>query len=488
MTLLDAGVAIDALVAEVGEQLDRWHVPGLQLAVVRHGDVLFAGGLGVRGVDDPAPVTASTLFDHGSCGKAFTGLLAALLAEEGALDLDAPVRRYVPELRLTDAFVADRVTMRDLLSHRSGLARHDLAWILNPSLSREELVRRLEHLPLRGDLRAQWEYSNFGFALAGLAIGRATGSTWEDQIRLRVLEPLGMTRTTTSVERALADPDHATPHVLRTDDRSAATPWRVLNGTAPAGGLLTCAHDAVRWLLLHTGEDLLSSTAAALTRQAQMVLPPDTMPHAELESLGYGLGWVVGRFRGRRMAWHSGGVDGFLTQTLLLPDQRIGVTTSANQHLSGLPLAAVLHIVDRLLGERGEPSWFDRLDPYYAAVSGDGDGAAASTPAQRAAEVGEPTRGPVHILSRYAGTYRDPGYGDITVAVRRDELSVRVGEMPMTATHRNLDTWDLRYDVLDVDFPLTFLTDADGQVAEALVALEDATGPTRFRRVAQDRA
>src|SRR2546430_806653 len=119
MTVTAPASAIDALIAEVAEELPRWQVPGLQVAVVREGEVLFADGVGVLGVDDPTPVGPQTLFHHGSCGKAYTALLAALLAEEKVLDLDAPVRRYVPELRLADEFVAGRITTRDLLSHRS---------------------------------------------------------------------------------------------------------------------------------------------------------------------------------------------------------------------------------------------------------------------------------------------------------------------------------------------------------------------------------
>ena len=176
MTVLTASSSIDEAVATATAELARWQVPGLELAVVHGNDVLFAGGLGIRGVEEPEPVAASTLFHHGSCGKAYTGLLAALLAEDGLLDLDAPVRRYIPELRLVDEVVAARVTTRDLLGHRSGLGRHDLAWIMNPGWTVTDVLDRLQHVSMVGDLRAQWSYSNFGYALTGLAVSRATGS------------------------------------------------------------------------------------------------------------------------------------------------------------------------------------------------------------------------------------------------------------------------------------------------------------------------
>ncbi|MCA1713034.1 MAG: beta-lactamase family protein, partial [Actinobacteria bacterium] len=161
-------------------ELGRWQVPGLSLALVADGEVRWTAGIGVRTAGDPAPVTERTLFQHGSCVKAYTALLACVLASESVLDLDAPVRRWVPELELPDADRAASVTLRDLLAHRSGISRHDLVWILSPSLDRVELVRRLRHLPLAAGLRERMEYTNLGYALAALALERAAGAGWGD--------------------------------------------------------------------------------------------------------------------------------------------------------------------------------------------------------------------------------------------------------------------------------------------------------------------
>src|SRR3954452_25363812 len=214
MTVVEAGagaMAVERVITGLEKELDRWHVPGLEVAVVSGGQPLFAGGVGVARLDTRAPVTSSTLFRHGSCGKAYTSLLAVLLAEDGVLDLNVPVRRYIPELRLPDPVVAERVTIRDLLSHRSGLARHDLAWIMNPWWSRAEIVRRIEHLPMCGDLRAQWQYSNFGYTLAGIAMERATGHTFEELLRARLFTAAGFTRTFTVDAEMRAQEDHAEP-------------------------------------------------------------------------------------------------------------------------------------------------------------------------------------------------------------------------------------------------------------------------------------
>jgi CubicO group peptidase (beta-lactamase class C family) len=474
VTAVAERAGLDAAVDTIGAELDRWHVPGVEVAVVRDGETRFAGGLGVRGVTDTTPVGDGTLFHHGSCGKAFTGLLAAVLAAAGTVDLDAPVRRYVPELELADAVVAQRVTLRDLLAHRSGLGRHDFVWILDPSLSRADLVARLPHLPLAGDLRNQWSYSNLGYTLAGHALGRAAGGTWEEALAAHVLEPLGMRRTRSSVAGALADPDHATPHIVR-DGVAVETAWREDGSIAPAGGLSSCALDSVRWLLAQLSQtDDLPAEAVQLPHRIAVPVPPGVSPFPELEFHGYGFGWVVGTYRDRPLVWHNGGVDGFTTQTLLLPRDRAGAVVCANQHLTDFSLASVLTIADGLLGVSADESWYDRLDPAPA------DEADDPVPAQAG-----PTPPPCHVLADYAGTFRDAGYGELRVRVRDGHLQVRVGHSDLEATHRHYDTWTLRYPALEATFPVTFGSDPDGTIAEAAIPFEEGRPPIRFARVAE---
>ncbi|HET6818257.1 MAG TPA: serine hydrolase [Mycobacteriales bacterium] len=462
MTVVGGRTALDLAVQRLVGELDRWHVPGLELAVVRDGEVLFAGGLGVRGVDDATPVGPRTLFRHGSCGKAYSSLAATVLAEEGVLDLDVPVRRYVPELRLPDMTIADRVTTRDLLSHRGGLGRHDFTWIANPAWDATELLARLEHLPLAGDLRAQFVYSNLGYAVAGIAMERAAGVSWSDVLHSRVLERGGMTRSWIDVQRTVSDQDRATPHVER-DGKAVVTTWRPISGAAPAGAVMTCADDAAQWLLLHTGADYLPAGAVTATHALQTPTPAGMSPFPELRLYGYGMGWLVSTWRGRPMVSHTGGIDGFTTHTLVLTEQRIGVTISVNQHLSSLAMAGCLDIADALLGESAETSWFDALR---------GGADAEIAPGQREPEEPSAVRPPVHPLTSYAGVFVNPGYGELHVAVVGGALSVRIGELECTARHRRLDTWDVHYDALDVDVPVVFQTDADGAVSRAVAQFE----------------
>jgi CubicO group peptidase (beta-lactamase class C family) len=476
VTLAPSHTDLDALLDAVGSELDRWHVPGLELAVVRDGVPSYAGGVGVRGVADPTPVTASTLFHHGSCGKAYTGLLAALLAEDGLLDLDTPVRRDVPELRLPDEVVADRVTTRDVLSHRSGIGRHDLAWIFNPSWSPEEVLGRLEHLPLVGDLRAQWSYSNFGYALAGIVISRVTGLTYGGALRQRVFEPIGMTRTGLAGDPMSPDGDHARPHVLR-DEQPVETITRLVQGIAPAGELVSCADDSVRWLLTQLGVDpAVSGAAVAVTQDPSMLVPSGVAPFPELSFTGYAFGWLAGTYRGHRLVWHNGGVDGFCTQTLLLPEQRSGVVVCANLHSTNFPFAVALAAADALLDVSADTSWFDVLRPGSAVDE-------AVAPAPRAGGSAADVAAPSLALSAYTGTYTDPGYGDLVVREDSGALAARFGDFDLELTHRDSDTWSLAYAPLDVTGTAVFELGDDGAVAAVAVAFDADGTDLRMQRV-----
>lgn len=472
MTLTAEPGVLGPALGAMEEELGHWAVPGLELAVVGGGEAAFAGGFGSANLETDAPATSSTYFDHGSCGKAFTSLLAVLLAEEGLIDLDVPVRSYVPELRLPDPVIAERTTLRDLLSHRSGLDRHDLAWIYNPSWSRGECVRRLAHLSLVGDLRAQWNYSNFGYTLAGLAIERATGCAFEELLDKRVLQAAGMARATTSIGQVEADSDHAKPYRV-VDGVAVRTDRRRMPATLPAGGVHTCADDSICWLRLQLGHGPIAADVVRRTQHPQVAIPDMPYPHPEIRLYGYGLGWVVATYRGRHALWHTGGVDGFFTYTLLVPDEGIGAVSSANRLDTALPQAVVHDVVDALLGVRSEQTWVERLrtEPSQASP--------AAAPSPRAAE---PTT-PAHGLEAYVGRFTNAGYGDLVVRLVEGELVISVGEFDQVTRHRHFDAWEIYYPALDGRATVAFFTDAAGLVVEAVVTFEQAPDPVRYSRV-----
>jgi CubicO group peptidase (beta-lactamase class C family) len=174
---------LDTLVNRV---LKEWHAPGVSIAVVEKNKVIYTGGFGYRDVNKKLPVTQTTLFAIGSCTKAFTASMLGMLQNEGKVDIEKPVRNYLPELRFYNDYLNDHVTLHDMMCHRTGLPRHDLSWY-GSTASRAELLKRIQFLEPTAELREKWQYNNFMFMAQGMVIEKITGKSWEENIKERIL-------------------------------------------------------------------------------------------------------------------------------------------------------------------------------------------------------------------------------------------------------------------------------------------------------------
>jgi CubicO group peptidase (beta-lactamase class C family) len=465
----------------VSEQLAAWEVPGCAVAAVRGGQVEFVGGWGLRDREAGLPVTKDTLFAIGSTTKAFTATTIGALVDDGLLEWDRPLRDYVPDIRLHDPVVSDRLTIVDLLSHRSGLPRHDLTWVGQPDRSRAEIVRALRFLPLSKDLRQQFQYCNLGYLVAGHVVEALSGLPWEDFARRRLLGPLGMRRTNLSVDEMLADDDHATAYD-RMSSAVVPVPQRPLPAMAPAGAINSSAADMARWLLAQlAGGELDGTTVMSAGTATRQLTPHMLVPSGEgipgITQYAYGLGWVIGRYRDHKFAMHDGGIDGFTTSCMLLPDDGIGVVVLTNSSAALMHAVIAYRVLDDLLG--AEPlDVFGYLKPRFdAALAGAGEAKAA-----RRIVPGAPAARP---LSAYAGEYEHPGYGTLAVALDGDALRPSLGTMELRLAHRHYETFDLEWSELGEQapiFPLTFQSDPDGDVNALTVQFEPLVEPLRFAK------
>lgn len=472
----------------IGPELARWKVPGLEVAVVHDDQVLFAGGFGSANVAIGAPVEPTTLFHHGSTGKMMTSLLAAILVEEGLLEWDRPVRDYLPEFRLVDTVLTERVTIRDLLAHRTGVAGHDFVWFANPSWTREELVRRLRYLDIARDLRTGFVYWNYGYAVAGHVMGVVTGSTWEEQLRARILEPLGMSSAVTSIREAEEGGKLSRAYEVRSG-KATEVAYRAIGSAAPAGEILYCATDSATWLRFQANDGELDGrrlVSEDLFRQLRTVQVPFEFgrlvadePSWSPRWLGLGLGPALGIYRDRLVIFAQGGIDGFSTCLIVVPEERIGILVAANVTGSGLPLPSSFHLTDLLMGHEPRP-WLEKRYAQSEQRRLDRE--------ERATKVRVvPGTAPSHSLDDYVGIYEDSGYGELRVSrASETELACTLGELNLSLSYRHYDTWmaNLMEDLVtaDADVPLTFVTDAEGVVAEVVAPLEPMTRPIRFTR------
>jgi len=474
---------VESIERFIVEQLAVWEVPGCAVAAVKDGDVVLAAGWGNRDVAADLPVTKDTLFAIGSVTKAFTAATVGALVDDGLLGWDSPVRDYLPSLRLHDPTVTERVTVTDFLSHRSGMARHDLAWLAHPEWSRAELLRRLRFLPLSGDLRQQWRYCNLGYSVAGHLVDVLSGSSWEEFLRARLLGPLGMNRSNTSVDDMQADADHATGYERR-QGAVVPVPQRPAVAVGPAGDINSSASDMARWLLAQAGGGQVDGTpvmspVTVIRQHTPHMLVTEDRTFPESTRYAYGLGWALGQYRGHRIAEHGGGIDGFVTDCAVLPDDRIGVVVLTNTSSGGGFAPAVTYrVLVELLGLEPRDWSADFKARYDAGRSGRGD-------ARGARRVVPDARSP-RPLAAYAGEYEHPGYGIFSITVDADTLRPRFGALDLSLAHRHYEVFDLEWHELGGEvpiMPLTFLSDPDGFVTALTVPFEPTVGPIRFDRL-----
>jgi CubicO group peptidase (beta-lactamase class C family) len=470
--------ALDRLVADA---MEEWKIPGLAVAVVHNGDIALLATYGQRDVEAGLPVTGETQFTLCSITKTFTAAGLALLVDERRLDWSKPVRDYVPEFRLHDAVATDRVTVRDLLCHHSGLPRHD--WISIPGdLAPDEMLAAMRHLEPSRDLRSAHQYNNLGFLVAGIVAERVGGARWQDFTRARLADRLGI-RVSFSAAELAASADAAAPYRMQQDTRSRAPRWPIAN--AAAGGINASIAGLAEWarfLLDGRTRDGTRLLSAPLIRELQTPrVHVATSEFAELGDIQYGLGFGCHRYRGERAVGHSGGWIGWGTLMTLLPERGIAVAVLTNRDPSAVPEIVTHAVVDHLCGFAPMP-WLERYRERRRAML-----AQVDTDKQARAAARHVGTTPSHPLADYAGDYRHPGYGRITIAQERDGLHWASRGMFAPLAHRHYDTFELP-EVPDRILPdrmtVSFTTDRDGNIASLAMPFEPMVEPIVFARVA----
>lgn len=463
--------------------------PGIAVAIVEHGKTTLAKGWGVRKLGEAAKVDADTIFQTGSTGKAFTAAALAILVDQGKLGWDDKVIDHMPWFRMYDPWVTREITVRDLLVHHSGLGlgAGDLLFVPRGSLSRKETVKRLAYIKPATSFRATYAYDNILYAVAGQLIEEVSGQTWETFMAQEVLKRGGMKTATATPEARWATRDRAIPHarvggVVRGDAVNSVLNEREELGraAAPAGGLALSANDLAQWLKIQLahgalpgGGRLFSEAQAAEMWKGVTVQPitpyPGSLAPLTPKFSTYALGWEVEDYRGARIISHGGGVFGSITHIILLPDQNVGIAVVVNSE-DVATLRGIAHMLaDHYLGVPDQ-NWPARFGAFMQQRIGAGKAALATAKAAPArAEPSLP-------LVRYAGTYRDPWYGDVAVTSAPDGLRIDFRTTPNMAgklVHWQYDTFVTRFDDKSIEPAyVTFALDADGKVARVAMKPE----------------
>ena len=478
-----------APIAELVPELDRlavdamadWKVPGAALAVVQDGEVVLTKAYGQRDIEANLPMTTATQFLICSITKSFTATAVALLHNEGRLDWTKPVRDYLPEFRLYDPVATERVTIRDLLCHQSGLPRHD--WVHLPGdRPPDELLGGMRYLELSRDIRSAYQYNNLCYNVAGLLIERVSGQSYEAFIRARLADRLGMTVGFT-LDELEATADSARPYMMHEDTRLPA--MRLPIRTMAAGAINTSVTDLANWMRLHLGKGAFNGKCLLPAALVEALHAPrvyeSQSEFAEFGAAHYGLGFQCQIYRGDRVLFHGGGWPGWGARMTLVPDFGIGVAILTNRSPSELLGTLTWYIIDRLRGR--EPiNWRERLGKRW-------EQAIAQMQVDKNAreEVRHTRTRPAHDLAAYAGGYEHPAYGLMSIEEQGGELHWSWRGMSELMTHRHYETFELPEApdrLLPDRLAITFLTDREGNIVSLSAPLEPMVKDIVFVRLA----
>lgn len=469
--------------AFIEQTLTRWQAPGAAVGVIRDNEIILAQGFGLRDVANQLPVSANTLFPIASCTKAFTAMTVGLLVDEGLLEWDKPVKSYLPDFQMYDPFSTERLTVRDMLCHRSGLIRHDLMWYAAHH-NRQQIYNRLRYLQPKYDLRSTYEYNNIMFILAGYLVEKRAGVCWEQFLQQRILTPLGMRATNASTQLTQLSIDFAQPYlkrdgVVRQIPFYESTPED--NSLGSAGAMQSSITDLLKWMRLHLnngqleGMPFISEASLRHMHSPQIAKPMTEFErYLNIDMASYGLGWGVDIRRCERVVRHYGEIDGFSSIVALAPEHRIGVTVLVNLNGAIAEDIIAFTILDRLLGK--EPiDYNERWDSIIA----ERKAATPSSPPPCQANTQLS-----HALEAYTGEYENPAYGIMTVQAEDGKLYANLNaRYPFQAEHFHYDIFAAQDPLFDNSSKLAFLIGWDGEISGFNWQLDPTGDGLPFRRV-----
>lgn len=487
--------------ARVAEGLKLWDIPSVSIGIIKDGKTVLCEGFGNRDLEQGLPATKDTLYQIGSCTKAFTAALVAILVDQGKLDWDEPIVNYMPQIRFYDDNTTSTLTVRDILCHRSGLPRHEYSWY-GSSFTKDELMHNLRYLEPNQPIRTKFQYNNYGYILAGYIVEKLTGKSWEQCVQEYIFEPLGMKRSNMFVDVIRNDADHAEPYD-RTDPAAdmmvgmEKIPFYKMPEEdyekgigaplGPAGTINSSAEEMLRWVALQLnngeldGKRVISEASMAQLHMPHMLVAASK--NAESKAKSYALGWSAEAYRGHDLIQHGGNINGFTAYTGFIPELNLGVVAYANMNVGMLGDALAHDVYDYYIGVE-DTNWVQRdYDRYKEVFSVRGDMMKPFT--------GEKKEGTVwsHPLEDYAGTYFHAGYMPVEVTLEEGKLYLHFNGVKTELRHFHYDTF-ITSDLLGggeipPGLPVQFSAEAFRSTVGALtmpLCFEPGAEPTRFTR------
>ena len=457
----------------IKEQIKDALDPSVTVSIVKGDKVIYEGAFGYADVENGINATVNTRYSIASCTKAFTACAIGILVDRGLMSFEDLLIKHIPEFKLQDEYVLKNLKIKDMLCHRSGLPRHDLAWYANPLPKEEELVR-MGYFKPNVSFREKWQYCNYMFMMLGIVVAKVSGKTWEQFVKEEIIDPLNMNNTDYCLIDTCFEQAKGYKEI---NDKVEEVPYYdfLVDGKSSlesSGGICSSVHDLLPWMMLnlnegnYQGKQIISKESLEKIHTPEMIVSGFLPKSAEFALPTYGFGWFINSFHGKKMVHHSGSMDGFISWVSLIPEEDIGIAVLSNLDLTRLPeiLTYALHefilelpvndwnkffreLKDKNKKEKEEKKilFWDKRDANKTTTK---------------------------ELADYVGRYTDDGYGSIDITLDENELYYNSKRFKPILKHYQGDEFII--EILDEDYVLTFILDADKNIIEFSIPLEKA--------------
>lgn len=464
------------------ESIRKEHnIPSIQIAICVENEVVFSKAFGLKDVENQVKPDLNTIYAIGSVTKSFTAAAIALLVDEGKIKWDEPIKNYFPELEMYDTYVTENLTVRDILSHRCGLPRHDIMWYCNEDFKLEDIISRLKYLEPNAPFRYTFQYQNHMYALAGYLIEKITGKKWNEFIEEKITKPIGMSNTFFNHKTLIENQNVALPYMF--DKELKQKNYKNIDNIGTAGSINSDIQDMIKWILFHlnkgawNNEQIISAENLTQCHTPQILMP--IYPWKPQDGLhnAYGMGWTIEAHRGHKVIHHSGGIDGFCSMASFIPEKNAGFMILTNLESATGLFAIQYMLYDMILGLK-PIDWNKKIIDFERNIK------ESISQAKKAAEndVQKNTKPSLEICS-YQGEYMHPGYGKINIKCVNNNLNFKYGISEVELKHVSNDTFitEIRKDLfITIQFKVT----ESGKIESLELKIElELTKPVVFEKI-----
>jgi len=472
---------LDGIDSFIDSTMKQWSVPGVAIAVIKDGMVIYEKGYGYRNLKTKEKVTTQTLFSIASSSKAFTATLAAMVVEEKKMDFDTPLKEYFPEFRMYDEYATGHISLRDLLTHRSGIPRQKF-FSLNTPPTRKNVRHCFRYFEPSANLGTRFQYCNETYSIAGDMIAERAGTSWEEMIKKRIFKPLGMNSTLLSVSEVVKTSDYSLPYIDWAGGKPEEMDFHDADILGPAGCIISNVTDLSKWIIfnLNRGKNQdkqLVNPALLFQTQTPQINISRSMAYKELFYQSYGMGWFINNYRGYVQINHGGVLYGFSSMVSFLPYEKIGVVVLTN--LNGTPLTEIIerYVYDKMLG-LSTIDWNDRfmketarsMELYRNTLNQKDPGYLPDTK-------------PSHPLREYTGTFKSDGYGVLKIVAVGDSLSTTLLSFKCPLRHYNYDVFDIYHPVERQSWKIKFVSDLTGSINSLTINIGEGLKEIVYNRI-----